>query len=474
MRNDLLNYQHDFYKNARNESSSSKNGILVGDAHDHSKVKALASLLLKHNIEIEALKSDITQKGTNYTKQGSFIIPNNQKNSRLIQAMFEKRTQFQDSLFYDISAWSLPLAFNLNHEENISVNVASQSIKDSSFFDIDIKKVTKDAYAYLIEWDDYHAPALLNKLLEKELRVKVAMQPFSLENKDFTYGALLISNQNQAFTPEELADFLNILSESYHIQIHQVSTGLTEGIDLGSGQFRDVRKPKIALLVGNGINPYDAGEIWHLMNQRYDIEITKVDVTDINRKDMSKYNTIIAPSTYGSPENGVIDQLKEWTRNGGTLIGYRSSLKWMESAKLLPVTFKKPEKLKTNVTFEERNDLYGAQNIGGAIFNTRLDRSHPIAFGYRNDELPMFRNTSIFIEKHEDGFKNPIAYTENPLLSGYISKPNLEALKNTVPFQHNSYGRGEVIGFTDNTQFRAFWFGTNKLLMNAIYFSKLM
>jgi hypothetical protein len=300
------------------------------------------------------------------------------------------------------------------------------------------------------------------------------MQPFTLAGKNFTYGTLLISNQNQSLTPDQLAKKLTQLSKTYNIPIHGVATGLTEGIDLGSRQFRNIEKPEIALLVGDGISPYDAGEIWHLMDQRYDMRITKIDLNDLNRKDLSKYTTIIAPSTYGSPENEVIDQLKEWTRNGGTLIGYRNSLRWMQSSKLLPISFKSPKKQKADISFEQRRDFYGAQNIGGAIFNTRLDRSHPIAFGYHDDQLPIFRNTSIFIEAHKDSFRNPIQYTDNPLLSGYISEPNLVTLKNTVPFQHNNYGRGEVIGFTDNTQFRAFWLGTNKLLMNAVFFSKMM
>ena len=43
------------------------------------------------------------------------------------------------------------------------------------------------------------------------------------------------------------------------------------------------------------------------------------------------------------------------------------------------------------------SDFRGAQVIGGAIFETELDRSHPINFGYKNDKLAMFRNTTLFI-----------------------------------------------------------------------------
>jgi len=127
-----------------------------------------------------------------------------------------------------------------------------------------------------------------------------------------------------------------------------------------------------------------------------------------------------------------------------------------------------------NISFEEKRDFSGAQIIGGAIFETKLDRSHPINFGYKNDKLPMFRRTKLFIKQDSSSFNNPIKYTSNPLMSGYISKPNLEALKNTVPFQIKRMGSGRVIVFTDNTNFRGFWYGTNKLLMNAVFFNKVM
>jgi hypothetical protein len=159
---------------------------------------------------------------------------------------------------------------------------------------------------------------------------------------------------------------------------------------------------------------------------------------------------------------------------GGTLIGYKNAGKWFNSNELLKMEFKTKKDTAKNISFEQRGDFSGAQVIGGAIFETKLDRSHPIAFGYKNDLLPMFRNSTLFVEADKDSYNNPIQYTANPLLSGYISKPNLEKLKNTVPFKVNRLGKGRVVYFTDNTNFRAFWYGTNKLLMNAIFFGNEM
>ena len=263
------------------------------------------------------------------------------------------------------------------------------------------------------------------------------------------------------------------MAKNSHVHFYGTRTGLNDGIDLGSNNIVDVSPKKIAMLVGDGISSSDAGEIWHLFDTRFNIKITKLDMSYVGRTDLSKYTTIIAPSS-GGVDKGTEERLKTWVRNGGVLIGYRSAVRWLASKKFINLEFKKVEAPTNPVTFEDRSLRSGAQVIGGAIFNTKLDVTHPINFGYKNDELPMFRNTTIFIEPNKTNYNNPIQYTDKPLLAGYISKQNLTQLKNSVPFQVQRLGRGRVIVFTDNTNFRAFWYGTNKLLMNAIFFGDKM
>jgi len=127
-----------------------------------------------------------------------------------------------------------------------------------------------------------------------------------------------------------------------------------------------------------------------------------------------------------------------------------------------------------NISFEQRQNFRGTQIIGSAIFNTKLDLSNPINFGYNNKNLALFRNTTVFVKADTTNYVNPIQYTAKPLLSGYISKENLKALSNTIPFKISSLGKGLVIVFTDDTNFRAFWYGTNKLMMNTPFFTKIM
>ena len=467
MREEILKYQHDFFKNARNEGNKEKGkNIIFGDSKDAAKTFELAEILRRHQIEIYELKNDATIDGKQFKKGYSYVVPKSQKNTRLINAMFEKRTTFQDSLFYDISAWTLPLAFNLDYVEGIPSSHLGDPV-------LDLKMKTgkvdsKSDYAYIMEWHEYYSPKALNQILKNDLRAQVAMKKFRANGKDYDYGTILIPIQNQSKNADEIYQFLNEVAKEAHVQIDAVSTGLTEGINLGSNEFKPLTLPKIALIVGNGVASSDAGEIWHLLDQRYDMILTKLDTENLGRADLSRYNTIIMPSA--SLNKADTEKLATWVENGGTLIGFKNTLNWLNTNKFMKLDIKKSDRVAKNTSFEERSDYNGAQVIGGAIFEAKLDRSHPINFGYKNDKLPLFRNSTLFVKADKQSYNNPIQYTKNPLLSGYISKSNLDSLALTVPYQMQRMKRGKVVAFTDNTNFRAFWFGTNKLMMNAIFF----
>ena len=477
MRVKLLNYQREFYRESRIDATKGKTkSIVFGDSKDAAKSWHLAEVLDRHQIKFHALANDAIIGGKSYKKGNSYVVPMDQKNHRLIKAMFEKRTTFTDSLFYDISAWTFPLAFNVDYNEQNNMAHAGAEI-------IDFKPLTgnvsgKSSYAYLFEWNEYYTPKALNKIVEKGLRAKVAKSPFSVEGKNYDYGTIMIPVQNQNLDPEALYAFLMEVAQESSLKISSVGTGLTKGIDLGSNEFDPIKKQKVAILVGQGIRSYDAGEIWHLFDTRYNIQLTKLDLSYVNKVDLSKYTDLIIPSTKSLASTGnnekIVEKLKEWVNNGGTLIGYRSTTEWLTKNEIVTLKFRKDTLIAKDISFAKKKDFKGAQVTGGAIFEAQLDRSHPINFGYTNDRLAMFRNTNIYVEPDKNSYNNPIQYTKNPLLSGYISEENLELLKGSVPFQVKRVGKGRVIVFTDNTNFRAFWYGTNKLLMNAIFFGEMM
>nr|WP_299034620.1 M14 family metallopeptidase [uncultured Tenacibaculum sp.] len=470
MRTKILQYQQDFYKNSR--SSEKNNAIVFGDEKDATKTNHLAEVLQRHQIKLHELKEDFTSNGKRFKKGYSYVVPMNQKNHRLVKAMFDVRTTFKDSLFYDVSAWTFNYAFGVDYADNVSLSKAGVEVTQLQPRQGTIQQ--KSSVGYLFPWNEYNTPKALNSILEKGLRAKVAMKKFTNDGYSYDYGTIFIPAQNQELNGNELFDFLGKIANENHIEIKGVSTGLNEGIDLGSRNFETVKQQKVAMLVGNGITSYDAGEIWHLLDQRYDMKLTKLDTDYAARVNLDKYTTIIVPNSRSIDKN-LVERLKVWVRNGGVLIGYRNAVNWLSSRGFVNVKFNKTKiDSINNVSFENRSLQSGAQVIGGAIFEAKIDRSHPINFGYKNDKIALFRNTKQFIQPDAKSFNNPIQYTSNPLLSGYISKENLKELKNTVPFKVGRLGSGRVIVFTDNTNFRGFWFGTNKLLMNAIFFGKLM
>jgi hypothetical protein len=397
--------------------------------------------------------------------------------------MFDTQTSFKDSLFYDISAWTFPLAFNVNHTRTTGLNRSTvERIKSSEVDMLEINSGSVDKksdYAYIFEPHEYYAPSAVYQFIKSGLRIKTATRAFAINGEKFDFGTYMIPVQNQSLNSNEIYNLLVEVSSKTGIDIKAQSTGITEGIDLGSNNFVIVKEPKIGLIVGEGVRSYDAGEIWHLLDTRFDIPITKIDVGDLGYIDLSRYTHIILPDysegmQYQSTGGNINkNQINDYIKDGGNLIAYRNSVKWV-SSNLSEIDFHTNDINADDVTFSERQSFFGAQQTGGAIFNSIIDKSHPVNYGIESNSLPLFRNSNVYMTKSEQSFNNPIVYSPNPLMSGYISEENLSLLKKAVPFKVIRSGKGKILLMTDNTNFRAFWFGTNRILLNMLFHSNIM
>ena len=458
LKNELLAYMNTFYVNNFNESAKSKYmGIGFGNNQDKTSSYQLAKILKAHKIDVFETND----------QKFKYYVPIKQKKSKLIKAMFDTQTKFEDSLFYDVSAWTFPLAFNLNYD------FLKESFDVNKLFEKPVGKVSDfSTYGYLIKPHDYNIPAFINYLQEKKIRLKSSSKSFKIKNNFFDYGSILIPVEGQSHKPEKLFNLLTNISNKTGIDVYALSSGYEDNIGVGSNSFTTILKPKVGLIVGNGVRAYDAGEIWHLFDTRYKIPITKIDVKNLNRANLLEYSHIIFPSYSG--KNIDVKKIENYLKNGGNLIAYRSSINWLKENKIINIDFLNNDKYASNVSFEDRGKFTGSQVIGGTIFNTKIDKSHPINFGIINDNLPTFKNNTIFMKPEKNSFNNPIQYSKNALLSGYISNDNLELLIKSVPFKIKRYFSGKIFLFADNTNFRAFWYGTNRLLMNTIYLSNKM
>jgi hypothetical protein len=313
-------------------------------------------------------------------------------------------------------------------------------------------------------------------LLDNGIRIKVSSTPFyDAGGKKFDRGTILIPLGIQEKSESLIEYVLEQVVTEDGIDVHAISSGLDyKGSSLGSGAFITVRKPEIAMLVDGGVSGNDAGEMWHLFDTRFKVPVTLLPLSLFNTVNLQKYNTIIfPPGVYSTITDPAKEKLKTWIQNGGLVIGFENAVTWFNANGIGKFEMKKSAARKDSLTarpYGQIDAYQGAQETSGAIFETSVDLTHPLLYGYSNSTLPVFKSTNLYMEKAKNSYANPIVYTQNPLMSGYISKDNYGKIRNASFAGVSAVGKGRVIGFTENLAFRAFWFGTNKLLMNAIYF----
>ncbi|MCX2744483.1 M14 family metallopeptidase [Mangrovivirga sp. M17] len=477
LKEELLKYQSEFYENSLEDASDdARTGLIFGAEHDPIRARNLAEVFKRHNIKIFETEKDYSAAGKNFKKGEAYIVPFDQPKYRLIKAMTETRTEFTDSLFYDISAWSYLLSFNLDYnyfERNIDKDLIGSefTLEEESRSDI-----SSSDYAYIIDWRDYYAPAMVYQLLNKGIRVKYNAKKFTLpDGTVMPEGTLMVPVENQQLNSDQIFILVNQYQKYYKVKVYGINTGYTQGINLGSPNMDNLNKPNVLLVAGEGVNSYDAGEIWHLFDVRMDMPVTIVAPERLDNINLNKYSVIVMPDGSYRTVDGGGKSLKQWVQSGGTIVAMRDAGGYLKKLGLNNAEYKKEEEDTTQVQipYALRHRYRGAQYIGGNIFKAKLDLTHPLAYGYSDSELPMFRrNTTVMEVSKKNPYVNPITYTSDPLISGYISKENLDRLSETAAVHISGYGSGKVIVFSDNLNFRAFWYGTNKMFLNAVFFGK--
>jgi hypothetical protein len=476
----LLKHQQEFFKSALEEGRKSAiKGYVFGDAKDQSRTKAFADLLLKHKIEFYQLGADLSLGANKYEKGKAFVVPTDQTQYRLVRSLFEKVTTFHDSVFYDASTWTIALAYGLPYDVITATTKVTRAAKATpDDVALNPAPVVKSNYAYLIDWTEYNAARALYVLLSNNVFVKTAFKPFAAQvngvKRNFGYGTLVIPVADQNIAADELFVQVREASRVAGVDIVSVDTGFSlEGVDLGSNNIRTVAVPKAVMLVGDGVAATDAGAIWYLLDSTLGMPITKVNTSQLAQLRLSDYNTLIMVSgNYGNLGESGANKIKTWAQQGGTLILMKSAITWAINNKVIDEQLKKEEETKEvkRMDFVMAADYQGSRTMGGAIFMGNLDITHPLGFGYTSRELPVYRNTSVFIEPGKSPFNTVIKYTAQPLLSGYIHPTNLLKVRNGVSLQVSSVGQGRAILFVDDPAFRGYWNGTNKLFFNALFF----
>jgi hypothetical protein len=475
MKDELLRYQQSFYKNAMQEGRSAGGYYIFGSENDKAKAYHLAEMLKRHRIDLYRPSSNVNAGGNTFRPETSYVVPLSQPQYRLIRAIFEKSTTFTDSLFYDISAWTMPLAFNIPYAETGRVSLGEKI--DSLRFPEGNFRADENSYAYLFEWDGYYAPRAAYRLMKEGVRLRVATTPITLEDgRTLDRGTVMVGVGTQDKDGAEIHTLMQRIAREDGIDVYGAGSGLTGGVNLGSPSLEGLPKPEIAMLVEGGISSYEAGEIWHLMDQRMNIPVSMLSLDNISRADLSRYNTIIMPDMYYGGNDALKSQLSAWVRGGGTLIALKGSAKWLSQSEVLELAYKSSPMSDTTRagSYADLENKMGAQVIGGAIFNATMDLTHPIAYGYDNQAISLFVDHTDFIKPTGNPYAYPVRFTSDPVSSGYISEENEDLLRNSAAVVVKNAGRGKIIVFADNPNFRAFWYGTNKLFLNSLFFGPVI
>ncbi len=483
MRVELNQWMKDFYTEIKNETTADVNkAYIFGAKEDDARSYHLADLILQHDIKVFALNENITVNGKEFQKETSYIVPADQPQYRLIKAMFETRTTFQDSLFYDISAWTYPMAFHLDFMALNSriLNLASVTeVNKSNFAQAPGKVIGQaGAYQYALEWTDYYAPKAAYQLLKAGFLVRVSNTEFSTaEGKTFGRGTILIDKGESELDNQAFFAKLQEIAQAAHVDIHALTTGYTAGANLGSTFMTPLKTPNVALLVDGGVDSGEAGEIWHLLDQRMKMPVTLLPIDAVAGANLARYNVILmADGNYGRLGQAGATAIKNWVSQGNTLVAKGGAIRWLIQNEIGNFALRSVDNSEKGLqkSYADFENATGAKGTFGAIFKANLDTTHPVGYGYQEKEIFTFRNDNFFLEPSANPYANPLVYTADPLASGYLHPSNLPGVKESAVIRISGQGRGRIIGFADNMNFRAFWFGTNKLFMNAIFFGQVI
>lgn len=472
LKSDILSFQREFFQTAKEEAAAERRyGYVFGTDGDDSRARHLIDMLMVHEVEIYPLASDVSAGGQSFAANEAYVVPLQQNQYRFIKAVFDPILEFEDSLFYDISTWTLPMACNLPYAELSASPRLGEPLTKVPAAMTDLTQ--KSDYAYLLPWDDFYAPRLAYALMSKGLRLKVTTESSVIDGQKFAAGTVILPVVNQGtYSSEDIYEMVQAGVKETGVSMYGLKTGLSsDGPDLGSRKYETLEMPRVAVFVGDGITSYEAGTNWHLLDQRYHIPVTKIATENLGRADLDRYNVIIMPNGSYRWSNGQADKLRDWVSAGGTLIAQKRANSWCASnklAQLKSVAVAKDEREQRPYGNLSRDG--GGRVLGGAIFNTEVDLSHPLLYGFERTDLPVFQRGNLFYEPSDNPYATPIRFTEEPLLSGYVHPSSLEAISGSAAIIVSGRGGGRTISMMQEPAFRAFWFGTSKLLANAIFF----
>lgn len=484
----LLDEFEKYFKSHESNPKGKYKTFVVKAGNNEARLNALKTLLDRNGIKYEHAKSQSGIQGYAYftgknatfnVSEKDLIVSAYQPKSVLVQTLFDPNPALIDSNTYDITSWALPYAYGLEGfavESKIDGNgkTAAPAI---------VNQLDPQALAYVAPWNATVHARFLSALLQQNIRVRYATQDFVVSGQSFKAGSLIIGREGNQ-SQKDLAGTLKKLGDQFGVKLASVTTGyMDRGYDFGSSGVRAITAPKVALIGGSGVSSLNLGEIWHYFEQELEYPLTMLDQQQLNSADLGQYNVIILPSGgYQSLGESGFQKLTSWVSSGGRLIAFESAVSALvgkgglgisryltdEEKRAADKQNEKDANEQLLAPYADRGRGRIANSIAGAIYEVKVDDTHPIAFGTEGRYFTIKNSASRFAYL-KNGVNAGVIPNDKMLRSGFEGFKAKRSIANSLVFGVEQRGRGQVIYFPDNPLFRGFWESGKQLVNNALF-----
>ena len=461
--------------------------IIKGD-NEKSALTNILKLLDKNQIRYcRAGNNGKTYKAFDYlaNKEGEvkiaeddILVSARQPQSHLVNVMFEPDSKYTDSLSYDLTAWALPYVYNIK-----AYAVKERIQKSEIELDILTENNTvpeEKPYAYIADYQGFNEIKFMAALLKDKIRLRNMLKTFSINDKDFKRGSLIIARGDNLNLKADFDKKVVEEATAAGIKLYPVSTGMVQkGKDLGSNYSNLKYRPDIALVGGEGVSTGGFGELWYFLERELEYPFTIIGLDYLSTVNLTEYDVILLPSGSYSKQK---EELTEYVKDGGRLVVFEDAIKLFAAEestnlyKAVEARKKEKEKDEDKLTSSDTAHLKKFENqrrerlkerSAGSIYRVGLDDTHPYAFGL-GKEWFMMKTASDHYPFLAKG--NNIAYIlNNEPVAGFAGNEFQDEVKNTITVASENIGRGEVIYITDSPYYRAYWKSGRILLGNILF-----
>jgi hypothetical protein len=471
------NFREYFRRSAKQPQGQYKT-FIVRENNDPNKVQALCDLLDRHRVRYGRVGAGYSGvKAFDYAtgkEISASINPNDllisayQPHSVVVQALLEPEPKLEDSLTYDITAWSLLFAHGLEAlaiKERIDAKKAYEPYRPA-------KDLSTDSpYAWCLHRHSLAAFCFVSELLQKGVQVRAATEPFLLADQQYDAGAFVITKADNKIKGGNLDAIVTAAAERANVRVYPAFTGSpSKGKNLGSESFQLLKTPKIALVYGDEVDENAYGYFWHFFEQELNCPVTPIPVDKLHKISLDRYNALILPNGHYSLSDKQLETLKSWAERGGRLIAVEGALRAFAGRDGFDLTAKETPKRDSAMTYRphlarQRDGL--SDGLPGAVLRAKVDATHPLAFGFPGHYHTLKTNPDAY--KMPDNAETPFYVEENYTSYGFIGSRLRPLLKSTPVVSLQRIGSGEAVFFVDNPLFRSFWQQGKQLFANVLF-----